>query len=466
MEQNLVLPLAGVNNYWYLDRQTQSVIVFVHGIFSDSRDCWSHVDEKDPSKSRYWPALIESDSRLAGASVYMGGYYTAVAAGPYEIRNCADEMFRAMNRIDEAGCSPVMKRERILFVCHSTGGIVVRYLLEYYVEQFRNKCVGLLLIASPSYGSKWADKLSLLSGFYNQRLGTQLQWGNWSLRDLDARFKDLINNRELPSFIGIEAYENRFVIHRKWLPDSAVVVTEESAGRYFGAPVLLRGTDHFSSVKPTDTKHPTHELLVDFWHRFQQLSPPRLVSSDQGRDRAQDSTSAASATIGTAESVKPKKTKPAPSLSFTVSYLNARANWIAISAINAFCLNKSGAEHEVLVKYLRASDLDFTLAELNRTASQAGWPSSGTLNNLNIINSSEWLGDAVSTFFAKAPGEDVRNKSLNSLVAEIENLAKEIFIEANHAKADLGMVLLGNQIGKIEVLLRLAACGETLEPAS
>ena len=176
-----------------------------------------------------------------------------------------------MNRVDELGRPTVMSRPRILFVCHSTGGIVARYLLEYNAEQFRSKTVGMLLIASPSYGSKWADKLSLLSRFYNQRLGIQLQWGNWSLRDLDARFKDLVNNRTIPSFIGIEAYENRFIVHRKWLPDRTVVVTEESAGRYFGAPVLLRGTDHFSSVKPADTKHPAHELLVDFWYRFRQL---------------------------------------------------------------------------------------------------------------------------------------------------------------------------------------------------
>jgi hypothetical protein len=129
----------------------------------------------------------------------------------------------------------------------------------------------LLLIASPSYGSEWADKLSLLSRFYNQSLGIQLQWGSWSLSDLDARFKELINNRDLPSFIGLEAYENRFIFHRKWLPDKHVVVTEQSAGRYFGAPILLRGTDHFSTVKPTGPDHPSHELLVDFWEKFQRL---------------------------------------------------------------------------------------------------------------------------------------------------------------------------------------------------
>ena len=161
------LPQPGVNNYWFLDRRTETVIVFVHGILSDSRGCWLHIDARDPSQNRYWPAIIEGDARFTEASVYMGGYYTKVDAGPYEIRNCADELFRALKRTDESGSPPVMNRERILFVCHSTGGIVVRYLLESNAEAFRNKSVGLLLIASPSYGSEWADKLSLLSRFYN-----------------------------------------------------------------------------------------------------------------------------------------------------------------------------------------------------------------------------------------------------------------------------------------------------------
>ena len=191
-----------------------------------------------------------------------------------------------------------MNNDRILFVCHSTGGIVVRYALDYYLERFRHKTIGLLLIASPSYGSKWADKLSLISRFYNQHLGMQLEWGNWSLRDLDARFKDLVNNREIPSFIGLEAYENRFILHRKWLPDRSVIVTEESAGRYFGAPVLLRGTDHFSSVKPSDTRHPAHELLVDIWSKFRQLdntpTPPAQVDLRQALPSAQEPTTLAS----------------------------------------------------------------------------------------------------------------------------------------------------------------------------
>ena len=103
MPHKFTLPAPGANNFWYLNRQKKSVIVFVHGILSDSRGCWSYEDNRDQSKNMYWPALIESDPRLSEASIYMGGYYTAVDAGPYEIRNCAGELFSAMDRVDEHG---------------------------------------------------------------------------------------------------------------------------------------------------------------------------------------------------------------------------------------------------------------------------------------------------------------------------------------------------------------------------
>ncbi len=44
------------------------------------------------------------------------------------------------------------------------------------------------------------------------------------------------------------------------------MVEKDSAGRYFKV-VMLRDTDHFSTVKPTSKSHPSHELLVLFWQR-------------------------------------------------------------------------------------------------------------------------------------------------------------------------------------------------------
>src|SRR5256885_1959767 len=75
-------------------------------------------------------------------------------------------------------------------VCHSMGGIVVRQMLDTKIDTFRNKSVGLVLIASPSYGSRLANNVESLIRFYRHRQAAQLKWGNDSLEELDARFRD------------------------------------------------------------------------------------------------------------------------------------------------------------------------------------------------------------------------------------------------------------------------------------
>jgi len=77
-----------------------------------------------------------------------------------------------------------------------------------------------------------------------------------------------VYDKRIPDLSGVEAYENHFIFHRKYWPDRRVVVNEQSAGKYFGAPVLLRKTDHFSAVKPDNDHHPAHQLLVDFLADF------------------------------------------------------------------------------------------------------------------------------------------------------------------------------------------------------
>jgi hypothetical protein len=283
------LPEVGQNNLWFQDRKTDEVLVFVHGIFSDSRSCWLRTDPL----SVYWPDLVSRDCRFNRYSIYLGGYYTALDAGAFKVQHCADELFRALARPDRPGARSVLQRTSIVFICHSTGGIVVRYLLESRAATFKEKTVGLVLIASPSFGSAWASTLSWLSSFYNAQLARQLEWGNNSLDDLDERFHRLIKERRIPHLIGAEAYENHFIFHRKLLPDRLVVVDKNSAGRYFAPAHLLARTDHFTSVKPDSERHPAHSLLVDFSSQldeYQRLSVIISASDHTSTARSYDLT--------------------------------------------------------------------------------------------------------------------------------------------------------------------------------
>ena len=102
-------------------------------------------------------------------------------------------------------------------------------------------------------------------------------WGSWSLREIDKNFKYLLAEKQLPELHGVEALEHHFIVHRRFLPSRTVVVTEESGGRYFGPPVRLPNTNHFTSVKPDGNKHPAHQLLLNFVLKHFGAPPAPLI---------------------------------------------------------------------------------------------------------------------------------------------------------------------------------------------
>jgi pimeloyl-ACP methyl ester carboxylesterase len=263
------MPRPGQNNIWYEPNDSKTVFVFVHGIFSDSRGCWLAVDPKDQAHSQYWPELINNDDRLEHPAIFLGGYATAVDSGPYDIRQAAGELRDALKRND------VLKKDRIIFIAHSTGGIITRFLLVHNQDLFRGKAIGVVLYASPSSGAPLAKMLSFLSEFYRNSLGMQLQPSNPTLIDLNNDFKDLIYNPNSDpdnlTMTGAEGVENFFIVHRRWWPDTVLVVPEESASSYWGAPKYLRRTNHFTTVKPTSIDDPGHELLITFYDKYKHV---------------------------------------------------------------------------------------------------------------------------------------------------------------------------------------------------
>jgi pimeloyl-ACP methyl ester carboxylesterase len=264
------------NNFWHSHTDSDTVIVFVHGICADSRTCWLHHGAPS-GKDVFWPDLIAGDQRFGHLSIFLAGYYTGLEAGDFPMAQCAREVLDALKRPEIDGTPPPMQSKQIIFVCHSTGGIVVRYMLESHRELFVDKAIGLALIASPSLGSGWANLASFAAKYYNQRLGQQLRWDDRELEDLHWRFRELVNQKEalMPSLFGMEAAEHTMIFRDRiprWIrwarPPRLKVVTTLSAGQYFGAVKILPGTNHFTAVKPDTVHHPAHEFLVDFVNAF------------------------------------------------------------------------------------------------------------------------------------------------------------------------------------------------------
>jgi pimeloyl-ACP methyl ester carboxylesterase len=258
------------NNTWRVYRDTGSVIVFVHGVMSNSQACWYNA-----KAGKFWPDMVAEDDTFRDSGVYLGGYYTAYDSTNFGIADCAQWLLSSLHAATDHPA--VLDHARIIFVCHSLGGIVTRYMLERWREAFKKKKIGLLLMASPSIGSVYANTAESLLRLLQHEAGRQLEWKSPELVDIDRRFRDLLQQRLIPDLWGREACEHRCPVYHRYLGvilnHFPPVVSVDSAARYFGDGRLLPGTTHSSCVKPDSTEHCSHLLLREFYGEVSQRFP-------------------------------------------------------------------------------------------------------------------------------------------------------------------------------------------------
>lgn len=240
---------------WYQINNSDTVLIFIHGLNSDSMKCWTSP------KGIYWPKLIAEDPRFREPSIFMADFYTHLTSNDYGVKDCAQEVFKQLCRTDTNNNPPPINKKNLVFVTHSTGGIVARYMLEAWSDSFTKKKIGLCLYASPSFGSKLASKLGAICSIFNHKLAKELQWGSAILEDLDDRFIELLDAEKLV-ITGMEAYENKAPFKIPFL--KVRVVQKGSAARYFGSRTLVANSDHSSIVKPETMSSQSHEILLDF----------------------------------------------------------------------------------------------------------------------------------------------------------------------------------------------------------
>jgi pimeloyl-ACP methyl ester carboxylesterase len=209
------------------------------------------------------PRVDERDAeRLFSAVLHLP------ASGIYKIEDAANELLVQLRTSNNVGEQPPLSHQQIIFIAHSTGGIVVRDLLERNRDEFSGKKIGLVLMASPSRGSAWADRLQMLSRMAGNKMAQQLSPGNDYLTNLDKRFADFVQRPPFELY-GIDLFENRFIIPGRFKLLNSVlqverVVEPNAQSSYFGSPKIVPDTDHFSVVKPGAASHPSHQFLVDY----------------------------------------------------------------------------------------------------------------------------------------------------------------------------------------------------------
>jgi hypothetical protein len=243
------------NNSWFHRSQSRTVIIFVHGIFSSSDACW-----RNPKADALWPDLVKSDPRFEDASIFLGGYETGLSSGRFDTRDAATRLHAALRTPDELP-SPLSK-DRILFVCHSQGGIVVRRMLCSEQPSFVGKKVGLILCCSPSWGSRYAWFLRPLTWLIGNAQARQLSTDHESLKDLDKDWQTMAVRKPF-DLTGTCLVETKLRVLR-FIP-VPVIVGESSAAHYFPW-TRIAGADHSEVVKPDSVSCASHHALRDFAH--------------------------------------------------------------------------------------------------------------------------------------------------------------------------------------------------------
>lgn len=232
---------------WVRRPEAETSAVFVHGILSSGEACWRHKN------GSYWPELLKNEPELKPLGIYIFTYQTGIFTGSYRLSDIVDALKEHM-RLDA-----LLQSERLIFVTHSMGGIIVRkFLVERATELIEaEKEIGLFLVASPSLGSSYADWLSPLARLFGHAQADVLRFvrnNDW-LKDLDKEFTNLKEAGKL-SIRGKELVEDKFVVLKKFLRRQ--VVEPFSSAKYFGEPFKVPKSDHFSIAKPEDNSAIQH----------------------------------------------------------------------------------------------------------------------------------------------------------------------------------------------------------------
>jgi hypothetical protein len=234
-------------------RDATTSVVFVHGILSSGEACWRHAN------GTFWPDLVSRDESIKGTGVYVFSYKTGFFSGTYRLGDVVDALKEHM-RLDG-----VMNSRRIVFVCHSMGGLVARrFVVQRATELIESRTsIGLFLVASPSLGSSYANWLSPLARFFDHSQADALRFeqNNAWLMDLDRDFQNLKESKRL-FMNGKELVEDTFVVLGTFLRKQ--VVEPFSGARYFGDAYKVPDSDHFSIAKVDGASAVQHRMFVSF----------------------------------------------------------------------------------------------------------------------------------------------------------------------------------------------------------
>jgi pimeloyl-ACP methyl ester carboxylesterase len=242
---------------WIRRPQNDLTVVFIHGINS-SEECW-----RNKATGAYWPYLLKENDDLSSLGIYSFSYQTNLFSGTYNLDDVVGSLKEYLL------LDGVIEYPRVVFVCHSMGGIVARrYLVQqenYDLKEKGVKEVGLFLVASPSLGAEYANLFKEFAKILNHSQADALRFSqnNTWLNALDQDFLRLNRRSASLTIRGKELVEAQFRLLGFRLP-MRQVVEPFSGARYFTDPYTVPNSDHFTIAKPESREAIQHRLLCRF----------------------------------------------------------------------------------------------------------------------------------------------------------------------------------------------------------
>lgn len=288
-------PSSNGTTHWYCYNSSSTVIVFVHGLNSSNKNAWTYKNEKK-FESSFWPELVKNDVHFFDAnnlspppSILLASFYTGLESGKFRISDAQKQLRDALlNSVD--GNPPAIEKSNIILVGHSLGGVLLRDMLSRHPDRFLGKRLGLLLIASPSKGSSFANIARLGQWVMDNTMIRELEKGSNYLNDVHKRFSKVIATngplrfiigRELVEQLGMSEARERCKSSESYLSTiscsifkirllgstiSGLIVPYESAVNYWPEKArIIPQSNHVSISKPTDTGHDTHQSLRELF---------------------------------------------------------------------------------------------------------------------------------------------------------------------------------------------------------
>jgi protein SERAC1 len=226
-------------------------IVFVHGLNGCPDSSWTSEN------GMYWPQLLFQ--QLHNVNVWSYGYEVKATHWSGHTMPIYD---RAINTLEWL-CSTLSLKNKIVFICHSFGGLLIKAVLRQAEGSLNNlhqslvqKTASIVFISTPHTGSQLANYFEHLS-FLTRKTVTvsELKSHNPYLRELNDWYR---NNSQLLNIDNLVFFETKRTNH-------VLVVDSVSANPGItGITPIPLDDDHSSICKPISKESLINTRVVRF----------------------------------------------------------------------------------------------------------------------------------------------------------------------------------------------------------